>query len=1606
MLNPAYGGQGVGFQVFVQSNGSQGVYADYVERDTYFDDNPTELARVSANEFLIIKLIDDGSGKVAYEQNVGGEWLDVTSLVQGEAGPTGATGNSFFFSSIAERDSFFDTGTNYTMLLDGLPVIVNLGNDTSSTNIWGGPDAPASYDNDLWKIATAMEIGGSSISSGIEVLNFNTADDHTTYLLGVIYDDTGSEEPFFWNLPSIVQYPLGDVFTDTLTDPQAFASTNPIDAYVQTYTLIPASSGTLRVQSWIGSDETGRKIIDKHLTVLPGDVGELTVFTVPNPTLLEVGIITYTKFSGVTLKGGLQTIGPFTGQTVPYMIGGLFLAEKLGFAYDTMTGFSLKDQDGSTPAFLNFTNSSDEVKGFLRYSESDDELMLYASGTTSSLKLNDVVSIDRDTTSSAININPVGTFGISHLFLNNLAGETGLDIGHSSGSNDSHVIGLIGNLIIAADDDDAYVLISPDGATGFKKQPSTGYVFDVYGSGSDTVGLYSDLGMVLETGTYGNSTSANFIFSKDGIGSNISEFAMYNDSNSTEDARHFRMGYADQIDTIGGLNIWKQRNNVSVGIYLEPDSVFTVAENTTETGIQAGLTILQEGTGDSLLQYKRGSHTWVSGVSTSGGNAYMLASSINLGSDTRFIINKTGEVKIPTSLMIGSESNPTSPFHVYQNDSLTGADAGATIEQDGADGDAVLQLLRTGAQRWNLAIDGSDDNNFKIGTGIDELDNAQFTITPDSRMIKLDVEHVEVKNSTNTPYGGFGIIENLLKYSEQIDNAVWQKLGSNAPIVVANDAVAPNGETTADKVTISGGAGYLKQNVSLVEDDIYTLSFWAKNISGDKTLQVALELTDYTSIEMTTEWKPYSVQLLANSEDYVVFRSVGSAYHLWGTQIHAGTENTPYVKTEENALTTASYGGVVDGAFRVDNKFMVANESNTHAARVLSGTDSAFFALADETLADRFFVDLSADGTSNVMQINGTLESSIASTSPSFSIEVEHVDAVINWKNDNEASTPVVSLISTGTYGSQTHLYSMTSTPIGYATAFNPGDIAFMADGVSSGLYQHVGASANNTDWRQFASVAPEVVPVWSLDDMPRVGGTGDVVPEYKHYVFMQGIDWGTTRLKLENNAYALFSSADVFVTSQTYSGTDPWIYGDGTIRCVGNGLTWSMTADNATMFDITAGGWGMDYSTLMTTGDNCSLGTITSPFVTDPLLGARFISTRSLIQGFKTGLTLIQPGNIHIDISFFYDADDAVGPMLSVIGMGKAGVIESTEVTMSSTNSSFLYVSPITEAPVTCINVTLADEQTFFETGDTGDITLFADASISAQDIDNVTSDSGTAVFEFTGSTVYVGQEVAISGYTTNTDYNGPSSITETDGNTYFKTGIAWGSDEGTGSFDSDSVIVTSNGHGLAELDAVKIFNTMEYNHGSTIYNVQTNTYQINTPWHSSETSGNWNDGSLDHESKYVNTFNCGEQQNSNPAPSYNVENNTETTSTTTSWGNVILGTTGNAVVTGNTNQNFVLLDDVTLLTRYEGIAPITIKLTPSISVLKSGQQDVVHEFRLLKTTGTPAFDPHTVSVGVGAEQPITLNCSAYLNPGDEFRPQVKAESGSSTITVSDFSL
>jgi len=319
---------GQSFVLLTQTDGSSGVYADAAARDVYFAtaNGIIDLARMDANEFIIIKLLDDGAGEIAYQQRAGSVFVDVTSLVQGETGPAGATGNSFFFESITARDDFFNTVGNEQLLMNGLPVQVNEGT-VATVYFWSGVDSPSTYDEDLFRPASVgsspgslfLGASGTNISSAARNLNLNDAYGSTSIPLLTRFTAAGNTAPFQYDFGVSSLQSVANVFDTLLADPQTMLFNTVSDSMTSGYAIRPGAAGDLRVQAFAGTLETDPTILDVTFAITVGEIGTLKTITLDNKTLVEGGDDVLLKFSGVQLNGGLQTTGGFNGQTVPYL---------------------------------------------------------------------------------------------------------------------------------------------------------------------------------------------------------------------------------------------------------------------------------------------------------------------------------------------------------------------------------------------------------------------------------------------------------------------------------------------------------------------------------------------------------------------------------------------------------------------------------------------------------------------------------------------------------------------------------------------------------------------------------------------------------------------------------------------------------------------------------------------------------------------------------------------------------------------------------------------------------------------------------------------------------------------------------------------------------------------------------------------------------------------------------------------------------------------------------------------------------------------------------------------------------------------------------------
>ena len=186
---------------------------------------------------------------------------------------------------------------------------------------------------------------------------------------------------------------------------------------------------------------------------------------------------------------------------------------------------------------------------------------------------------------------------------------------------------------------------------------------------------------------------------------------------------------------------------------------------------------------------------------------------------------------------------------------------------------------------------------------------------------------------------------NLITYSEQFDNAYW---GKSRTTIIANDTTAPDGSTTADRVTQgvgSSGSVYLN-TVGGVSAGLVTLSVHAKKYPGSNIDYMWLQ--DYTvtgggivnksyfnfstgaigttdadhTVNVSDEgdsWYRFSTTMTkagsgnaqfafyCSDADNGTSATVGNSYYLWGAQVNEGVL-TSYIDTGANISSTVERG--------------------------------------------------------------------------------------------------------------------------------------------------------------------------------------------------------------------------------------------------------------------------------------------------------------------------------------------------------------------------------------------------------------------------------------------------------------------------------------------------------------------------------------------------------------------------------------------------------------------------------------------------------------------------------------------------------------------------
>ena len=229
---------------------------------------------------------------------------------------------------------------------------------------------------------------------------------------------------------------------------------------------------------------------------------------------------------------------------------------------------------------------------------------------------------------------------------------------------------------------------------------------------------------------------------------------------------------------------------------------------------------------------------------------------------------------------------------------------------------------------------------------------------------------------------------NLLTYSEQFDNAAWQKFGGGTgltPTVTPNFATAPDGTMTADRVQMSlNGGTTLSDSVNVSQSatfaaGAYVLTVWLRSNTGsNQTILgvIANSQSVDSPITVTPTWQRFTVTqttaaVTSNSGLRLRGTFTGDTADIlvWGAQLEAGAFATSYIPTVASQVTRSADNASMTGTnfsswFNASEGTFVAD--SVVAPNVDGVVGNYYYSASDGTISNMI---LSAEVNGTVSQV-------------------------------------------------------------------------------------------------------------------------------------------------------------------------------------------------------------------------------------------------------------------------------------------------------------------------------------------------------------------------------------------------------------------------------------------------------------------------------------------------------------------------------------------------------------------------------------------------------------------------------------------------------------
>ncbi len=168
---------------------------------------------------------------------------------------------------------------------------------------------------------STMYLGSAfSMSNAVQAVGFRLADGTDALSIVNRFDPDGGSysNPRFFALGPAEYLTVSESLTHVMPSPVEVKYTTAGNNLTYSFQILPASAGKLRVQYWLGENDTGSPVVDFNHTVTQAQVDSGQPVSVePNFYVLAKNSKLFVRFSGINLRGG-NIVPWFKSKVLPY----------------------------------------------------------------------------------------------------------------------------------------------------------------------------------------------------------------------------------------------------------------------------------------------------------------------------------------------------------------------------------------------------------------------------------------------------------------------------------------------------------------------------------------------------------------------------------------------------------------------------------------------------------------------------------------------------------------------------------------------------------------------------------------------------------------------------------------------------------------------------------------------------------------------------------------------------------------------------------------------------------------------------------------------------------------------------------------------------------------------------------------------------------------------------------------------------------------------------------------------------------------------------------------------------------------------------------------